>query len=105
MPFHRPIPDDPSRKKAGGGFSDYVEAEKLMQIALVLPAAVAICGLAGWLADRLLHQHWILIVGIVFGCVSGLYYVVQTAVAAEKASRKGNTIQNGTGNGNPDDPA
>ena len=49
-----------------------------------------------------LHQKWIEIVGVVFGCVSGLVYVVQMAVLAEKKTSMGDEGQNGTGKGTPD---
>jgi len=45
------------------------------------------------LADHLLHQKWIVIVGIILGSISGLVFVVQTAVAAEKNSRKMDTTR------------
>jgi len=102
MPFHRAIPDDKQPVKTSSGLSMYVEAEKLMHLAFVLPAAVAVGWGAGWWADNRLHQHWIAIVGIVFGCISGLFYVIQQAIAAEKKSRKEEQIQNGTEEGTPD---
>jgi F0F1-type ATP synthase assembly protein I len=105
MPFHRAIPESKPPAKATSGLGAYVEAEKLMQIAFVLPSAVVIGWLAGALADHLLHQKWIVIVGIVLGSISGLVFVVQTAVAAEKNSRKMDTTQNGTGKGSSDDPS
>ena len=105
MPFNRPIPESKPPAKASGGLSSYVQAEKLGQIALVLPAAVFIGYGAGWLADHLLHTKWIVIVGIVVGCISGLYSAIQTAIAAEKASGPGNASRNGTGNGSSDDPS
>ena len=108
MPFHRAIPES-KPPKGSGALAGYVEAEKLMHLAFVLPAAVGICWLAGWWADQKLHQSWIAIVGIVFGCVSGLFYVVQTAITAEKksetSSRSEDTTQNGTGKGSSDGPA
>ncbi len=103
MPFNRPIPDDQQPSKSSGALRGYVEAEKLLQLALVLPGAVAIFGIAGWLADRRLHQHWITIAGIVFGSVAGLFYVIQTVVAAEHKSRKEEPIQNGNSGGSRDD--
>ena len=105
MSFHRAIPESKPPAKATSGLGAYVEAEKLMQIAFVLPSAVVIGWLAGALADHLLHQKWIVIVGIVLGSISGLVFVVQTAVAAEKNSRKEDTTQNGTGKGSSDDPS
>lgn len=105
MPFHRAIPPTKPDDKAGSGFKSYVEAERLGQIAFVLPSAVVLCGAAGYQADRLLHQKWMLVAGIVFGSISGIYYVIQTAYAAEKASRKQDAAQNGTGKGSPPDPS
>ena len=93
MPFHRAIPESKPPAKATSGLGAYVEAEKLLQIAFVLPSAVVIGWLGGALADHLLHQKWIVIVGIILGSISGLVFVVQTAVAAEKNSRKMDTTQ------------
>ncbi|MGD0830704.1 MAG: AtpZ/AtpI family protein [Terracidiphilus sp.] len=105
MPFHRAIPPNKTDDKGGSGFKSYVEAEKLMQIAFVLPSAVAVGGALGYGAEQLLHQKWMLVAGIIFGCISGLYYVIQTAFAAEKISRKQDAAQNGTGTGTPGDPS
>lgn len=104
MPFHRAIPDSKPPAKARSGFGMYVEAEKLMQIAFVLPSAVVIGWLAGAGVGYLLHQKWIEIAGVVFGSVSGVFYVVQTAIAAEKASRSGYTSRNGSGKGSTKNP-
>jgi F0F1-type ATP synthase assembly protein I len=102
MPFHRPIPDDKPPSKDSGAMRGYIEAEKLIQLAFVLPGAVVVFGGAGWWADQRLHQHWIVIVGIVLGCVAGLFYVIQQAVASETKSRKDEPIQNGTEEESPD---
>jgi uncharacterized membrane protein YfcA len=64
--------------------SSWIQAEKLIQIALVLPCAALIGWMAGvWLGDRL-HHSWIAIVGIVFGGAAGLVYAVRTALNANK---------------------
>lgn len=105
MPFHRAIPDSKQPAKARSVFGMYVEAEKLLQIAFVLPSAVFIGWLGGALADHLLHQKWIVIVGIILGSISGLVFVVQTAVAAEKSSLKDDAAQDGTGKGTNGDPS
>ena len=60
-----------------------------MQVAFVLPAAVLVGWGAGWWLGRALHQHWIEIAGVVFGCVAGLFYVIQMAVLAEKNTSMG----------------
>lgn len=101
MPFNRPIPESKLPKKASSGLSAYVEAEKLIQIAFVLPAAAFIGWLAGAWADSYWHQSWIAIAGIIFGCIAGLVSVIRMALAAERNSRPGNEVKNGTGKGSP----
>lgn len=86
MPFHNPIPERKPRGTASTGFQSLVQAEKLMQIAFVLPSAMVIGWLAGAWADSKLHQSWLTIVGIIFGCISGLVYVIRLAMAAEKGA-------------------
>jgi F0F1-type ATP synthase assembly protein I len=89
MPFNRPIPDTKPRGKSSTGLSALVEAEKLMQIALVLPSSAFIGWLIGAWADSRLHTSWIGIAGIVFGGVSGLVYVVRLAIASSRDAGKG----------------
>jgi len=52
-----------------------VRAERLFQIALILPVSV----IAGWLIgvglDKWLHQHWISMVGLLLGAVAGFIEV------------------------------
>jgi uncharacterized membrane protein YfcA len=84
MPFHNPIPDPKPRGKASGFVESLVQAEKMIQVALVLPCAAFIGWLAGAWLDHRLHQRWISLLGIFFGGVSGLIYVVRLAVDAAK---------------------
>ena len=81
MAFNWPIPDPVPEKKNSAGLATLVEAEKLMQIAILLPSAAFIGWLLGAWADRAWHQEWLGIAGIVFGGVSGLVYVVRLVVA------------------------
>jgi hypothetical protein len=82
MPFNRPIPDRQPRSKSSSGIDTLVQAEKLMQIAILLPSAAFIGWLAGAWLDTHLHQSWIAIAGIVFGGISGLVYVVRLVMAS-----------------------
>jgi F0F1-type ATP synthase assembly protein I len=80
MAFNRPIPEQQKRKKAqssGSGLETLVQAEKLMQIAILLPCSVFVGWLPGAWLDHALHQEWIGLAGMVFGGVSGLVYVVR----------------------------
>lgn len=89
MAFNRPIPDSKPHAKLSSGVGAIVEAEKLLQIALLLPSAAVIGWLIGAFLDHKLHQSWISIAGIVFGCISGLVYVIRMVIAAERDSRTG----------------
>jgi F0F1-type ATP synthase assembly protein I len=82
MPFNRPIPDSKPRTKPVSALASLMEAEKMMQIAFLLPAAAFVGWLAGAWADSFLHQSWIGLAGIIFGGVSGLVCVVRMAIAA-----------------------
>lgn len=77
-------PPDPNRKSDDGGLKTLVQAEKLMQIAILLPAAVFVgWALGAWL-DRMLHQEWISILGLILGGVAGLMTVVRMVMATDK---------------------
>jgi F0F1-type ATP synthase assembly protein I len=88
MPFQNPVPENKTPGRAAGGFQSLVQAEKLLQIAFVLPSAMIIGWLAGAWADAKLHQSWMTIVGVIFGCIAGLYYVIRLAMDAEKSAGK-----------------
>jgi hypothetical protein len=81
MPYNNPIPEDRRPKdhprRDSGGLATLVQAEKLMQIAILLPSAAFIGWLAGTWLDTKLHQKWIGLAGMVFGGISGLVYVVR----------------------------
>jgi ATP synthase protein I len=96
MPFHRPIPDSKPHGKASGIVDAIVQAEKLIQIALVLPCAAFIGWLAGAWLDSRLHQSWIGLVGIVFGGASGLIYVIRLALTTDKDAGRGDNGGAGT---------
>ena len=98
MPFNRPIPDRDPPKQSSGGFQALVQAEKLTQIAVLLPSAAFIGWLLGAWLDSKLHTGWIALAGIVFGGISGLVYVIRLAITTMNESGNGN----GTGKGSPD---
>lgn len=79
------------------GVEAVVQAESLLQIALMLPCAAIIGWLIGAWADKHFHQDWISIVGIVFGAVSGLVYVIRMALRAERATPMEKNSKNGNG--------
>ena len=84
MPYNNPIPERKRSGLAAGGLRSLVQAERLLQIVLILPASMAICGFAGALADEKLHTHWMMIAGGIFGCIAGMFYTVRLAIDAER---------------------
>ena len=96
MPFHRPLPKSDSRSKFSSGVNAVVEAEKLLQLALMLPCAALIGWFLGAWADKHFHQSWIAIFGVMFGAISGLVYVIQMALKAERSTRSGDGTNGGT---------
>lgn len=102
MPFHKAIPKKEGQHGPSNGLMALVEAEKLMQVAFVLPSAVLICWGGGWWLASVTHQKWIEIAGVMFGCVTGLFYTIQTAMAAEKKVVAADKTEASSGKGSAD---
>jgi ATP synthase protein I len=86
MPFNNPIPGDklPARSSKGssGGLQSLVQAEKLMQIAFILPCALLIGWGAGWWVDNHFHIHWAGIAGLLLGIAAGMVSAIRMALGA-----------------------
>ena len=88
MAFNKPIPESKRSVASSGGMQTLVQAEKLTQIAVLLPSAAFIGWLAGAWLDGKLHQTWIGLAGIVFGGISGLVYVVRLVISSGGGNAK-----------------
>jgi F0F1-type ATP synthase assembly protein I len=77
--------------KATGVVDSIVRAERMMQIAFILPAAVLVGWLAGAGLDKWLHQHWIYLAGIILGCVAGFIEIFRLVLGPEKAGKQANS--------------
>ena len=97
VPFNRPIPESEDRPKSSSGLASLVQAEKMMQIAILLPCSVLVGWLIGAWLDTRLHQTWISLAGILFGGLSGLVYVVRLVIATGGNSKAGPKSGAGTG--------
>ena len=91
MPYQPPIPERKKKGKTTPGLQALVEAEKLTQIAITLPAAALVGWLVGAWLDAEFHQSWMTVTGILLGGIAGLVYVIRLAQAA------GNTTEQDTG--------
>ena len=84
MTQHLENPRPTGGKRALDGL---VRAERLMQIAFILPCAVVAGWILGYLLDRWLHQHWIYLPGLLLGCVAGFIEVFHIVSKNEKDSQ------------------
>lgn len=82
MPFNRPIPKTQQRSKFASGLASLAEAERMIQISVLLPSSAFVGWLLGAGLDKLFHQTWITLVGILFGGISGIVYVVRMVITA-----------------------
>ncbi len=96
VPYNRPIPEKKSQSGGSGIIGAWVQAEKMIQIVLLLPSAAFIGWIAGVLLDRWLHQTWIAVAGIVLGIISGLVGAIRMAMIYANDPKAGK----GDGNGN-----
>jgi len=80
MPFNRPISKPRHATKLTSGIASLVEAEKMIQVAVLLPCSAFVGWIFGAGLDKLFHQTWISLVGILFGGISGIVYVVRMVV-------------------------
>jgi len=87
MAFNNPPPKKPDEKSDDGGMGTLIKAEKLTQIAFILPAAVFVGWILGAGLDKWLHQKWIYIVGIIFGAVAGFIQIFRLISTTEKDSK------------------
>ena len=97
MPYHRPIPDSNPRGKGAALVDSIVQAEKMIQVVLVMPCAGFIGWLGGALLDHVLHQTWISMVGIVLGIIAGLVTAVRLAIALVGGQDANKNGANGAG--------
>jgi ATP synthase protein I len=87
-----PSPQDRSQDKAqdrshdGSGRSSFTsslaQAERLLQIAFILPCAMLIGWGAGWWLDHHFHMHWATLVGLIVGIAAGMYSAIRMALDA-----------------------
>lgn len=95
VPYHRPIPErKPGGNSGSGIFNAWVQAEKLTQVAMMLPSAGFIGWLAGYGLDRWLHQTWIGVTGAIFGIIAGLVAAVRMAIAYSAGSAQDKPDEN-----------
>jgi F0F1-type ATP synthase assembly protein I len=78
-------PSAPAKSSSkDGALQSLVRIESLIQLALLLPAAVVIGWALGLVLDRWLHQHWINILGLIAGAVAGFVQIFRVVLSHSK---------------------
>ena len=91
MPYNNPPSNPDSPRKQSGGLASLVQAEKLVQIAFLLPCAMLVGWGAGWWVDHHFHVEWATITGLVIGLIAGMVSVVRMALGAGSSSKSKGT--------------
>ena len=79
----RPLPPAKSSSK-DSPLQSLVRIESLIQLALLLPAAVVIGWAIGLALDHWLNQHWINILGLITGAVAGFVQIFRVVLSHSK---------------------
>jgi ATP synthase protein I len=77
-------PDRPTPASKDGALQSFVRIQSLIQLALLLPAAVVIGWALGLVLDRWLHQHWINILGLIAGAVAAFVQIFRVVLSHSK---------------------
>ena len=77
-------PSDRRPPSKDGALQSLVRVESLIQLALLLPAAVVIGWALGLVLDRWLNQHWINIAGLILGAVAGFVQIFRVVLSHTK---------------------
>ena len=86
MPSDQPDRPSPPAKSSSkdGALQSLVRIESLIQLALLLPAAVVIGWAIGLALDHWLHQHWINVAGLIFGAIAGFVQTIRIVLSHSK---------------------
>lgn len=82
-----PTPEKPQNDRKTA-LRELVQAEAMLQIALVLPISCIIGWALGDFLDHKLHQSWIAILGLGLGIVAGFIQVIRMANHANRMDEK-----------------
>jgi F0F1-type ATP synthase assembly protein I len=104
VPYNRPIPEKKPQPETSGLLDAWLQSEKMIQIALVLPCAGFIGWLIGAWLDHILHQSWIAMIGIVVGIIAGLVGAIQMAKVYTADPKQEGKSEDGTEKGSSGDP-
>lgn len=77
-------PDGQRPAKEDSALQSLVRVESLVQLGLLMPAAVVVGWAIGLLLDHWLHQHWINIAGLIAGAIAAFVQIFRVVLSQTK---------------------
>jgi F0F1-type ATP synthase assembly protein I len=68
--------------------SAWVTMARYSEIGFMIPASVFAGYILGLLADHFLHTHWLYLLGIIFGAVTGFVQMIRRALESSKETEE-----------------
>ena len=66
---------------SAGDKNPFGQVARYSEIGFIIPASVLLGYVLGRVADHFLHQHWLYIVGLIFGGIIGFVQMIRMALA------------------------
>ena len=63
--------------------SSWVQIARYSELAVIFPAATVVGWLAGVALDHWLHTHWLYLVGLILGIVTGFIQLIRMARSSD----------------------
>ena len=79
-----PDPQDKTKSSNDSALQSLAGVQSLIQLGLLLPAAVVIGWAMGLALDHWLNQHWINIAGLIAGAVAGFVQIFRIVLSHTK---------------------
>lgn len=76
--------DSEHRRQQRESRDAWQQVARYSEIGFIIPAAVFLGYILGWLLDRWLGTRWIHIAGVIFGAVVGFVQMIRSAMRAER---------------------
>ena len=78
------LPDREESRQQRESRDAWTMVARYSEIGFIIPAAVFLGYVLGWLLDRWLGTHWIYIAGVIFGAVVGFAQMIRSVMRMER---------------------
>ena len=83
-----PNPSSEERREERETRDAWTLVARYSEIGFIIPAAVFLGYLLGWLLDRWLGTHWIYIAGVIFGAIVGFVQMIRSVMRMNSESER-----------------